>query len=244
MEKGEKQREKQKRMENKETKEEKQCWLWLGLSRVVTLRGMERDEISLLEEELIQLSVKNSLVVSNGKPTLLCTVKVGPFPSECDRKDLMHAIGSTFGGVLRSEVKGDFCRIEVQMNVQKPLRRGIFILTKTQEKVLVHFKYENLSGFFFGCSRMEHSIKECTKVTTEIKNLPEDKLPYSLALKAKINLLGRESLKLGFVARKSMKQWSYTRVEVENGKHSEEFLWESFHIKRRGSGDGPYFNGS
>ncbi|KAK5840025.1 hypothetical protein PVK06_008891 [Gossypium arboreum] len=54
------------------------------------------------------------------------------------------------------------------------------------------------------------------KVTTEIKNLLEDELPYSLALKAEINLLGRESLKLGFVARKSIKQWSYTGVEVEN----------------------------
>ncbi|PPR91069.1 hypothetical protein GOBAR_AA29613 [Gossypium barbadense] len=63
---------------------------------------------------------------------------------------------------------------------------------------------------------MEHSIKECTEVTIEIKNLPKDELPYSLALKVEINLLGRESLKLGSVARKSMKQWSYAGVEVEN----------------------------
>ncbi|MBA0696717.1 hypothetical protein Goari_003247 [Gossypium aridum] len=99
-------------------------------------------------------------------------VKVGPCPLECDKKDVMLAIGSTFGGVLRSKVKG--------------------------------------------CGRMDHSIKECSEVTTEIKNLPEDELPYSLALQAEINLLGKESLKLGSVARKSMKQWSYTGVEVEN----------------------------
>ncbi|MBA0798368.1 hypothetical protein Gohar_008961 [Gossypium harknessii] len=36
-------------------------------------------------------------------------IKVGPCPSEYERKDLMHAIGSTFGGVLRSESKKDFC---------------------------------------------------------------------------------------------------------------------------------------
>lgn len=58
-------------------------------------------------------------------------VKVGPCPLECDQKDLMHTIGSTFGGVLRSKVKGYFCRIKMQMNVQKPLRRGIFILKVT-----------------------------------------------------------------------------------------------------------------
>ncbi|MBA0754182.1 hypothetical protein Gogos_005485 [Gossypium gossypioides] len=33
-----------------------------------------RDEISLLAEELIQLSVKGSMVVPNSKPTLICTV--------------------------------------------------------------------------------------------------------------------------------------------------------------------------
>ncbi|MFQ6642489.1 hypothetical protein Gotur_017242 [Gossypium turneri] len=33
-----------------------------------------RDEISLLAEELVQLSVKGSMVVPNSKPTLICTV--------------------------------------------------------------------------------------------------------------------------------------------------------------------------
>ncbi|KAK5832484.1 hypothetical protein PVK06_016286 [Gossypium arboreum] len=36
--------------------------------------GDERDEISLLAEELVQLSVKGSMVVSNAKPTLICTI--------------------------------------------------------------------------------------------------------------------------------------------------------------------------
>lgn len=35
---------------------------------------MEGDEISLLEEELVQLTVKTSLVVPNANPTLLYTV--------------------------------------------------------------------------------------------------------------------------------------------------------------------------
>ncbi|KAG8501207.1 hypothetical protein CXB51_003333 [Gossypium anomalum] len=33
-------------------------------------------------------------------------LKIGPCPPEFEKKDLMHAVGSTFGGVLRSEIKG------------------------------------------------------------------------------------------------------------------------------------------
>ncbi|MFQ6668961.1 hypothetical protein Gotur_034402 [Gossypium turneri] len=76
---------------------------------------MVRDEISLLADKLVHLNVKSSLVVPTGKSMLLCS------------KDLMHAIGSTFGGVLQSEIKGDDCQLKVQLDIQKPLRRGIFI---------------------------------------------------------------------------------------------------------------------
>lgn len=34
----------------------------------------EKDEIVMLEEELIQLLVKSSSIVHTGKPSLLCTV--------------------------------------------------------------------------------------------------------------------------------------------------------------------------
>ncbi|MBA0682075.1 hypothetical protein Goari_023826 [Gossypium aridum] len=54
-------------------------------------------------------------------------LNIGSCPLEYEKKDLMHAIGSTFGGVLQSEIKGDDCRLKVQLDIQKPLRRGIFI---------------------------------------------------------------------------------------------------------------------
>ncbi|PPD92555.1 hypothetical protein GOBAR_DD10513 [Gossypium barbadense] len=168
----------------------------------------EGDEIGLLAEELVQLSVKGSLMVPSSKPTLICTVWTGKlynpdsfrahmkslwktrkkfeirlvgqnlfliifemvedlelilegrpwlfhknlilfdrlhqaverdqikltsspfwikiescFP-EFDKKYLLHAIGSTFGGVLRSEISEDFCRLRVNLDVQITLRRG------------------------------------------------------------------------------------------------------------------------
>lgn len=49
-------------------------------------------------------------------------IKIGPCPPESDPKELIHAIGSTFEGVISSEVKGDFCRLKVSLNVRNPLR--------------------------------------------------------------------------------------------------------------------------
>lgn len=115
-------------------------------------------------------------------------IKIGPCPPECDKKDLMHVIGLTFGGVLRAEVKGDLCRIRVQLNAQKPLRRGIFVSVGANTKLWIPFKYETLPGFGFGCGRMGYNLRECHEVSATVKELLEDDLPYSLALKTESNL--------------------------------------------------------
>ncbi|MBA0651963.1 hypothetical protein Goklo_019253 [Gossypium klotzschianum] len=48
-------------------------------------------------------------------------IKIGPYLPEFDKKDLLYAIGVTFGGVIRYEINGDFCRLRIQLDVQKPL---------------------------------------------------------------------------------------------------------------------------
>lgn len=58
-------------------------------------------------------------------------LKIGHCPPERDKKDLTYAIGSTFGGIISLEIIGEFCHIKVDLDVQKPLRRGIFILAST-----------------------------------------------------------------------------------------------------------------
>ncbi|MFQ6654082.1 hypothetical protein Gotur_025197, partial [Gossypium turneri] len=202
--------------------------------------GFGGDEISLLVEELIQLSVKSSMVEPTGKPSLICSVwtkksynqdsfkaqmksiwktkkkfeiqlvgqnlflivfeaeedletvmegqpwlfrkhliiferlikpierdqiqlvsslfwiRIGPCLPEFDKKDLLHAIGVTFGGVIRSEIFGEFCCLRIKLNVQKPLRRGIFVSTDNGNKFWIPFKYEKLPTFCFGCGRLGH----------------------------------------------------------------------------------------
>lgn len=76
-------------------------------------------------------------------------IKLGLCPPKFDRRDLMHAVGSLFGGILRFEEKGDFCRICVNLNVHKPLRWGVIIIGELNEKYWLSFKYEHLPSFCF-----------------------------------------------------------------------------------------------
>ncbi|MBA0696015.1 hypothetical protein Goari_002603, partial [Gossypium aridum] len=91
---------------------------------------------------------------------------------------------------VRSEDKGKFCRLKIKIDVQKPLRRGIFVNTGNQDK-------------------------------PEEREKVEDEQPYSVALKAESNLLGKESQRFGSVTKKSMKQRYYTgKADVHKGSES------------------------
>lgn len=134
----------------------------------------------------------------------------------------MHAVGSTFEGVIRLEIKCEFCRIRVNLDIQKPLGRGIFISPNKQGKTWLPLKYESLPTFCFGCGRLGHGVKEYTKIPLEDRDKTENELPYSIALKAKSSIIGKESLWLGSLKKKTMKQCHYTGVE---GKNSEEIFY-------------------
>ncbi|MFQ6662825.1 hypothetical protein Gotur_030547 [Gossypium turneri] len=112
-----------------------------------------------------------------------------------DKKDLLHAISATFGGVLRSEISEEFCRLRVNLDVQRPLRRGIFVSTAYVSKVWIPFKYENLPIFCFGCGRIGHGMSNSTQILPARKNKISENPPYSVALKAESRLVGKESMK-------------------------------------------------
>ncbi|MBA0735211.1 hypothetical protein Gogos_019075, partial [Gossypium gossypioides] len=145
-------------------------------------------------------------------------IKIGPCLPEFDKKDLLHAIGVTFRGVLRSKITGEFCRLGIKLNVQKPLRRGIFVSTGNGNKFWIPFKYEKLPTFCFGCGRLGHGLHECTEITPAEKNRIREDPPFSLALKAELNLVGMESLKLNALLKKLQAQCSYIGDITENQK--------------------------
>ncbi|KAA3467548.1 bZIP-like protein [Gossypium australe] len=78
-------------------------------------------------------------------------IHIGLYPPEFDKKNLMHAIGSTFGGVLIFEISGDLCRLRVNLDVQKPLRRGIFV---SSENSCVNY---NKSTIFYSSNTTEEA---------------------------------------------------------------------------------------
>ncbi|MBA0596703.1 hypothetical protein Gorai_013512 [Gossypium raimondii] len=77
--------------------------------------------------------------------------------------------------------------LRVQIYVQKPLRRGVFVAVDSQEKV-----------------------KECEVLSSVEKERLDGDFPYSVALKVESNLVGKESLLFEFFTKKSMKQYQYT----------------------------------
>lgn len=97
------------------------------------------------------------------------------------------------------------------MDVQNPVRRGIFVLVDNQEKKWVAFKYKSLPTFCFGCERMGLGVNNCDLLTKEEKERPIDNLPYLIELRVESKLVGKESLVFDFAKDKSKKQSQYSR---------------------------------
>ncbi|MBA0838105.1 hypothetical protein Goarm_010201 [Gossypium armourianum] len=166
---------------------------------------MGRNKVSLLEEELVQFSIKSLLVVPTDSPTLSCSVwtrqsynpdsfraqmksiwkMIKKFVTQVARKNLFLIIFYNEND-LKLIMEGMPWLFPVQIDVQKPLRRGVFVVVDSQEK-----KERSDGGF-----------------------------PYSVALKVESNLVGKESLLFEFFTKKSMKQYQYTNG-VEMGIGSE-----------------------
>ncbi|MBA0553285.1 hypothetical protein Golob_012477, partial [Gossypium lobatum] len=74
-------------------------------------------------------------------------LKFGPCPPECDKNDLMHAVGSTFKGVIQSKIKGELCRI------------------RDCTKILSGDRVKEEDG-------LVHGVKDCTKIPSgdRVKN--------------------------------------------------------------------------
>ncbi|MBA0773021.1 hypothetical protein Gotri_008324, partial [Gossypium trilobum] len=112
-----------------------------------------------------------------------------------------------------------------EFDKKRPLAcyRGHF-WRRNGNKVWIPFKYEKLPTFYFGCGRLGHGLQECTAIKPAEKNRIREDLPFSLALKAKLNLVGRESLKFNALSKKLQPQCSYTGSIKENQEtylHSE-----------------------
>lgn len=109
-------------------------------------------------------------------------MKINMCTLECDKQDLLHAIGTSFRGALNSEIKDDHCCLKVNVDIQNLLRRGIFVDTNVSNQTWVPFKYENLQGFYFKCGRMGHVHMDCVFSFTSNNQSVDGDFPYSAVL--------------------------------------------------------------
>ncbi|MBA0642471.1 hypothetical protein Goklo_026850, partial [Gossypium klotzschianum] len=132
----------------------------------------QRDEISLLSEELIQLSVKGSRVVPDDKPTLICTIWTG-----------------------------------------KNLYLIVFELEEDFELIM--------EG---------HGIPDCSVLSAAEKSEIKDDPPFTMALKAESNFVGKEVIQFNDLSKKDRAQVSYTG-DSENGRFEDIINGEANNFK-------------
>lgn len=76
-------------------------------------------------------------------------------------------VTKSLGEVIVVEDPGDrgrmtnFLRVRVWLDVSKPLKKGFFLCRSKEEDLWVHFKYERLSDFCYGCGKVSHTVNEC-----------------------------------------------------------------------------------
>lgn len=120
-------------------------------------------------------------------------IKARPCPPKCDRNDLMHAISTTFGGVIQLESKGIMVILWFSLRYKNLYEEASLLC---QMRVKCHGFLLNMRNCqdFICCGCIRYEIKECSFTLMGVKILPEDDFPYSLALKAKFNFLGKVNM--------------------------------------------------
>ncbi|XVF00471.1 hypothetical protein REPUB_Repub04eG0004000 [Reevesia pubescens] len=73
-----------------------------------------------------------------------------------------HALGDVLEVVTSDSLLGweKYLRVRVMINVTKPLNRGTWLTIGNGEQVLVLFKYECITAFYFICEIRDHHESE------------------------------------------------------------------------------------
>uniref|UniRef100_A0A803MH91 DUF4283 domain-containing protein n=1 Tax=Chenopodium quinoa TaxID=63459 RepID=A0A803MH91_CHEQI len=78
----------------------------------------------------------------------------------------LYDIGESLGGFVELDESnplgwGEFVRMKFEIDVRKPLRRGIFVAGGGSKSKWVDIMYERLADFSFFCGILNHIDKEC-----------------------------------------------------------------------------------
>ena len=94
-------------------------------------------------------------------------VQIWGLPFEHMSQDVGEEIGSKLGKLIevdRHSWQSDqakFMRVRVELEIDKPLRRGTYIASSEDERLWLTFKYERLPTVCFICGKLRHDKKHC-----------------------------------------------------------------------------------
>uniref|UniRef100_A0A803MV91 CCHC-type domain-containing protein n=1 Tax=Chenopodium quinoa TaxID=63459 RepID=A0A803MV91_CHEQI len=79
---------------------------------------------------------------------------------------VMYDVGEFLGGFMEMDDSdplgwGENMRIKVLIDINKPLRRGLFLAMGNNQSRCIDIKYERLADFCFFCGRLDHTEREC-----------------------------------------------------------------------------------
>ncbi|KAL5839139.1 hypothetical protein ACOSQ4_011747 [Xanthoceras sorbifolium] len=74
---------------------------------------------------------------------------------------------------------GKFLRIRVNIDISKPLKRGIRVsLNESEESIMLLIRYERLLEYCFGCGMVGHHVHDCPSVSTDADFVQTDIGPW------------------------------------------------------------------
>jgi hypothetical protein len=100
-------------------------------------------------------------------------IQLWNLPIHCKTVNMGKHLGTQLGkvedtGLYDYPQKARIVKIKVSLNVEEPIRPGLFIGNTTDGITWVDFRYENLPMFCFGCGLVGHSEDKCNNNTTPL----------------------------------------------------------------------------
>ncbi|MCI21749.1 zinc CCHC-type-like protein, partial [Trifolium medium] len=100
-------------------------------------------------------------------------IQLWGLPLHCKTVAMGNLLGSQLGKVEEAALydypdKARIVKIKVQVNIEEPIRPGIFIGNSKDGITWVDFRYENLPMFCFTCGLVGHNEEKCEGPITEI----------------------------------------------------------------------------
>jgi hypothetical protein len=94
-------------------------------------------------------------------------IQLWGLPIHCKTTDMGKHLGSQLGKVEESALydypqKARIVKIKVKLNIEEPVRPGLFIGNTTDGITWVDFRYENLLMFCFTCGLVGHTEEKCS----------------------------------------------------------------------------------